>query len=81
MLIKTFPLDLWHGMKFVVVWFRLQMIDLNELRSSDRTAWEGRLFHCTTAKGKKVLGLRRGVGGFHRLVIFSTQSRHAVNFA
>ena len=36
-----------------MVWFRLQMIDLYKLRSSDRTAWEGRLFHCTTAKGKK----------------------------
>ena len=28
------------------------MADLREVRSSDRTAEEGRLFYCTIAKGK-----------------------------
>ena len=36
-------------MIYGIVWLRLQMTDLND----DRTAWEGRLFHCTTVKGKK----------------------------
>ena len=48
---KRFSQDLWYDM---VTKFRLQMVDLYKLRSSDRAAWEGRLFHCTTAKGKKV---------------------------
>ena len=29
------------------------MADLKEVRSSNRTAERGRLFHCTVAKGKK----------------------------
>ena len=37
----------WYGLGCKI------MVDLIKLRSSDMTAWEGRLFHCTTAKGKK----------------------------
>ena len=35
-----------------MMWFRLQMADLNVVRSSDRTAEVGGLFHCTVANGK-----------------------------
>ena len=31
------------------------MIDLKVVRSSERTAEEGRLFHCTIAKGSSLL--------------------------
>ena len=37
---------------YVILWLRLQMADLNVVRSSERTAEVGRLFHCTIAKGK-----------------------------
>ena len=36
-----------------IMWLRLQMADLNVVRSSERTAEVGRFFHCTIAKGKK----------------------------
>ena len=35
-----------------IMWLRLQMADLNVVRSSERTAEVARLFHCTIAKGK-----------------------------
>ena len=35
-----------------IMWLRLQMADLNVVRSSERTAEVGRLFHCTIATGK-----------------------------
>ena len=35
-----------------IMWLRLQMEDLNVVRSSERTVEVGRLFHCTIAKGK-----------------------------
>ena len=35
-----------------IMWLRLQMADLNVVRSSERTAEVRMLFHCTIAKGK-----------------------------
>ena len=35
-----------------VMWLRLQMADLNVVRSSERKAEVERLFHCTIAKRK-----------------------------
>ena len=35
-----------------IMLLRLQMADLNVVRSSERTAEVERLFHCTIAKGK-----------------------------
>ena len=43
------------------------MADLKEVRSSNRTAEGGRLFHCTIAKGKKIL-----------VVVFSCQDFYKV---
>ena len=34
-----------------IMWLRLQMVDLNVGRSSDRMTEVGRLFHCMIAKG------------------------------
>ena len=49
------------------------MVDLYKLRSCDRTAWEGRLFHCTKPKGRK-----SSYSNLHSLYLYEMHWMHSL---